>query len=151
MLMIHYLHSPASVPNTNFFELGQVFLDLLPRRNLPNLYPRLYGHHSRKGSREKAKIILMGQMTMSTLVVTWMNDDVDTNVLSTLLAYRDDEMVHTWVRVNSKAEAIGNLEDLLVRFCSGSIHIASIMGHLTSIQPSCHRASASFGSEGAHQ
>lgn len=42
-------------------------------------------------------------------------DDVDTDVLPTLLAYRDGDLVHSWVRVDWEAEAVGGLEDLLAR------------------------------------
>jgi hypothetical protein len=57
-------------------------------------------------------MIPMDQMTMSTLAVTWMNYDVDTDVLPTFLAYRDGELLHVWARVDYEAEAMRNLEDL---------------------------------------
>jgi hypothetical protein len=60
-------------------------------------------------------------------------DDVDTNVLPLLLAYRDGKLVHTWVRVEQEAEAMGDLKDPLARFGSCPIQIFSIMGHLLTI------------------
>jgi hypothetical protein len=58
---------------------------------------------------------------------------VDTNVLPLLLAYRDGKLVHTWVRVEQEAEAMGDLKDPLARFGSCPIQIFSIMGHLLTI------------------
>jgi hypothetical protein len=41
-------------------------------------------------------------------------DDVDTDMLPTLLVYRDGELVHNWVRVDWEAGQAG-VEDLLAR------------------------------------
>jgi hypothetical protein len=43
-------------------------------------------------------------------------DEVDTDVLPTLLAYHDGELVHTWVRIDWEAEAVGGVEELLERY-----------------------------------
>jgi hypothetical protein len=50
-----------------------------------------------------------------------LDDDVDVDVLPTLLAYRDGEVVHTWVRVDWEAQAVGGVEELLVRYALHSI------------------------------
>lgn len=46
----------------------------------------------------------------------WEDDDVDTDVLPTLLAYRAGELVHSWVRVDW--EATMGIEDFLRRCVS---------------------------------
>jgi hypothetical protein len=61
------------------------------------------------------KIVPEGQIMMSTGDESD-KDDVDTDVLPTPLVYRDDELVHTWLRVDWEAEAMGDLDELLVRF-----------------------------------
>jgi hypothetical protein len=61
------------------------------------------------------------------------DDDMDTDVLPTPLTFRDGELVHTWAGIDWEAKAMGNLEDLLARFGSCSIHISSIVSHLSSI------------------
>jgi hypothetical protein len=71
LLVIPFFNSPTSTPSTNFSKLGWIFLGLFPQRRLPHLRPCLYGHHVRRGSMKKAKMILMDQMTTNTLVITW--------------------------------------------------------------------------------
>jgi hypothetical protein len=93
LLAICYISSFTSIP-PGFTELEQEFLGLLPSRALPNLRPRLYGHHVRGGSKIKTKMIPMDQMTMST------GDDLDEDNMNTDVrpnppAYRDDKLVHT--------------------------------------------------------
>jgi hypothetical protein len=96
------------------------------------------------------KIIPVGQITMSTGDDSD-KDDVDNDVLPTPLVYRDDEVMHTWLRVDWEVEAIGDVKDLLARFDSCSIRISSIISHLSLIQPSSQTTRASSGSEGALQ
>jgi hypothetical protein len=61
-------------------------------------------------------------------------DIMDTDVLPTPLAFRDCELVHARAGVDWEAKAMGDLEELLARFYSCSIHISSIVSHLSSIQ-----------------
>lgn len=46
----------------------------------------------------------------------WEDDEVDTDVLPTLLAYRAGDLIHTWIRVDWEAKT--GVEDLLRRFRS---------------------------------
>jgi hypothetical protein len=78
-------------------------------------------------------------------------DDMDTDVLPTPLTFRDSELVYAWTCVDWEARAMGNLQERLARFGSCPVHTISIMGHLPSIQLSCHRASTSLWSDSAHQ
>jgi hypothetical protein len=47
-------------------------------------------------------MVPVGQMTMSTQVVTWMSDDLDTDVPPTFLTHRDGVLPHTWAFVDRK-------------------------------------------------
>jgi hypothetical protein len=52
-------------------------------------------------------------------------DDMNTDVLPTALAFRDGELVYAWARVDWEAKATGNLEDLLARFGSVRVQFTS--------------------------
>jgi hypothetical protein len=147
LLMIRYLSSLTSIPIPSFSELGQVFLGLLPRRRLPDLRPRLYGHHVTRGSRKKTKTILMGQTTMRTQAMTWMK------TTWTPMSCQPFSRIGTANWCTHGFVSTGKPKRWATWkscwFGSCSLHISLIISHLSFIQPSCHRASASFRSEGA--
>jgi hypothetical protein len=62
------------------------------------------------------------------------DDNMNTDVLPTSLGFRDCELVHARACVDWEAKAMGDLEELLARFYSCSIHISSIVSHLSSNQ-----------------
>jgi hypothetical protein len=52
-------------------------------------------------------------------------DDMNTDVLPTALAFWDGELVYAWARVDWKAKAMGNLKRWLARFGSVRVQFTS--------------------------
>jgi hypothetical protein len=151
LLMILFLNSPTSTPTPISPSSGFFFLRFVSTKKTITPMSLSLRAPCKKRIKEEGEDDSYGSDDNEHTSDNFGGHAVGTNVRPTVLAYWNSKQVHIWACVDRGAEAMGNREELLARFGSCSTQISSTMGHLSSIQTSCHRASASFESKVAHQ